>query len=877
MALASTPDLAAFGFGYQWAKLAFIPTTYLKGSGQIYVDATNRGGPGDSGTYGYSSITVGNTTLGSKDNEIAYGKFAIKGSNGYEQYPAHLNGDKSVIDGGSIMGGLKLTNSLTGDFKSLSQALQTDTSETTGEVKRSLQNLYTLQSPSVNSTTESNTLALSYFENYDYALNFPSGAHISPLGKKKICNQGMAVYNCWEYYFEGQPNELSFTRNINPKTTYTSDQGSLQISDGNISSNIQNLADGQNLNVSFAFIGTDGSGGGDQFNFDSSFTNSITSSHTQGTTNLTSEQQQNSDGRSDGGSNTEGGSQGSEISVSLSTTEKASAGLGDTEVGLSATESAGFKHSWSSTWQNVSSFNATTEHSLTSENSDSENENDTQGSDITNTFSFSANIDLSGAIETGKTPNGTPLYNYQTPVTDPTTGQTKTVTLDLVQGESYKWELSFYKGFVQQAVTGNYSITGEVGSLDDSSKNQIGGNVAQAYYYAQAGQGLEAANVNPALIHSFNTTPYSTDLTQSIKYSDVEDPGELRSVNINGSTTAGTAVNNNLVLKLVALSPYSSDSGSTSSSMVKAAATKKKSAVTIHDGLALQPHETRNPTGYNGSDDSEIVNDSPGQDFIRMGGGHDRVSLSGNTVQEDNDGDIVYLGDGNDHLDAKNAEGRNSVFAGTGNDRVVDGKGDLGADLGDGNDTFVHGGGTDYVTLGKGRDKVRIRANARTTDDTLVVHDFHVGDDFITGLNKNARLQWDSTINGFKMQGHGASTIRLHTWGQEQVMEPDFWVGLGLQNMYALKLKTGPSNILNWDYIRDQYGRYGFSKSSVNYDDWETFSASGDNLKETVQSLATLEGKGSLSTAQLDQISGFAQIVDSFHAFVAGTYDILNL
>ena len=96
------------------------------------------------------------------------------------------------------------------------------------------------------------------------------------------------------------------------------------------------------------------------------------------------------------------------------------------------------------------------------------------------------------------------------------------------------------------------------------------------------------------------------------------------------------------------------------------------------------------------------LNDSPGQDFIRMGGGHDRVSLSGNTVQEDNDGDIVYLGDGNDHLDAKNAEGRNSVFAGTGNDRVVDGKGDLGADLGDGNDTFVHGGERTTSHLEKG-------------------------------------------------------------------------------------------------------------------------------------------------------------------------------
>ena len=872
MPLASTPDIAANGFGYLWATKAFVPTSTAEGA--------------------FSEIATGNTTIGSSKNEIAYGKFAIRGSNGYRQYPAHLNGSGSAIKGGSKMYDLEVTNDPIGvSQRNLSQLLSTDLSGATGAVQTTLFNLYTLQKPSISSETESNQLTLNNFLDYDYPSRFPSGDQ----GLQAIATSGKWVQNykndpwfgktkagkLWvplgPFYYDGQPNELSFTRNINPQIIYTSDQGSLQIGDGNISSNIQDLSDGQNLNVAFAFIGTDGSGGGDQFNFNSSFTNSITSSHTQGTTNLTSEQQQNSDGRSDGGSNTEGGSQGGEISVSVSATEKASAGIGDDEVGLSATETAGFKHSWSSTWQNVSSFNATTERSLTSENSDSENENDTQGSDITNTFSFSANIDLSGAIETGKTPNGTPLYNYQTSVTDPTTGQTKIVTLDLVQGESYKWELSFYKGFVQQAVTGNYSITGEVGSLDDSSNNQIGGNVAQAYYNAQAGQGLEFANVNPALIHSFNTTPYSTDLTQSIKYSDVEDPGELRSVNINGSTTAGTAVNNNLVLKLVALSPYSSDSGSTSSSMVKAAATKKKSAVTIHDGLALQPHETSNPTGYNGSDDSEILNDSPGQDFIRMGGGHDRVSLSGNTVQEDNDGDIVYLGDGNDHLDAKNAEGRNSVFAGTGNDRVVDGKGDLGADLGDGNDTFVHGGGTDYVTLGEGRDKVRIRANARTTDDTLVVHDFHVGDDFITGLNKNARLQWDSTINGFKMQGHGSSTIRLHTWGQEQVMEPDFWVGLGLQNMYALKLKTGPSNILNWDYIRDQYGRYGFSKSSVNYDDWETFSTSDDNLKETVQSLATLEGKGNLSAAQLDQISGFAQIVDSFHAFVAGTYDILNL
>ena len=301
-------------------------------------------------------------------------------------------------------------------------------------------------------------------------------------------------------YYDGQPNELSFTRSINPEVAYTSDQGSLQIGDGN-KLQYSKPGNGQNLNVSFAFIGTDGSGGGDQFNFDSSFTNSITSSHTQGTTNLTSEQQQNSDGRSDGGSNTEGGSQGGEISVSVSATEKASAGIGDDEVGLSATETAGFKHSWSSTWQNVSSFNATTERSLTSENSDSENENDTQGSDITNTFSFSANIDLSGAIETEKPQWHTTL---QLPNTchRPNNRPNKNRHARSCSRRTYN-ELLLQR-FVQQAVTETTALQDKLDHLMTAAITKSG-ECCPGHYNAQAGQGLEFAN-NPALIHSFNTT-----------------------------------------------------------------------------------------------------------------------------------------------------------------------------------------------------------------------------------------------------------------------------------------------------------------------------------------------------------------------------------
>ena len=870
MALASTPDLASYGFGYRWAQLAYIP-----GPSQ---------GEYNGVSYEPSSIRTGNTitptrsqlnwpvepwqTLGGYPNLSGKpGTFLMAGQNPYISllgisppkgcsgdtgvclqitgtYPAHLNGPSSSIDGGSKMGGLEVVNANLDSYNSIGDALEQDISNSTGPIQRALFNLYELQSPSADSDTESNTLTLSNFYNYNSPLQFLGIQH--PFGSP----------------YQGLPNELSFTQNINPEITYVADQGSLDISAGTITGNSQALADGQNLDVTFQFLGTEGSGPGEQFNFDSSFTNSVTSSKTQGTTNLTSQQQ------SDGGSSTHSGTISGNISISTSATEKAKAGIIFDSASVSATEQAGFQHSWSHTWQHVDTFNATTENSLSS--SDSLSDSD----EISSTFSFSANINLSGITPTGKTANGTPIYDYETPVKDPTTGQIKMVSFDIVEGEYYQWELSYYQGKVQQVVQGKYGMTGQVGSLDDSSNNSIGGNVAQAYYYAQAGQGFGYANADSGIVASYNTSRDGTNQSTALEFGDVDDPSELRSINIQGSTTAGTAVNNNLSLKLVAIS---ASSGNASSSRLASARNSKRHEISIHEGLALQPHETKNPTGYTGTNQSERLSDSPGQDFIRMGDGHDHVKLTGNTVQKNNDGDIVYLGKGKDKLKAGKAQGFNSVFAGPGRDHVADGKGDLGADLGKGNDTFVHGGGTDYVTLGKGRDTLNIKANATGKDHTLVVHDFHVGDDHITGVRKGAQLNWDDSIHGFRMQGHGDSTIRLHTTGHDDVITPDFWVGLGLQNMHALRLHKRPHNSLRWEHIRKQYGRYGFSKPGVRYQDWDTFSSSADKLQQTVSTLAAIEGKSNLSSSQLEKASGFAEIVDSFHAYIAGVYNILNL
>ena len=95
--------------------------------------------------------------------------------------------------------------------------------------------------------------------------------------------------------------------------------------------------------------------------------------------------------------------------------------------------------------------------------------------------------------------------------------------------------------------------------------------------------------------------------------------------------------------------------------------------------------------------------------------------------------------------------------------------------------------------------------------------------------------------------------------------------------MNALRLHKRPHNSLRWEHIRKQYGRYGFSKPGVRYQDWETFSASADNPNQTISTLAAIEGKSNLSTSQLEKASGFAGNVDSFHAYIAGIYNILNL
>ena len=176
MALASTPDLSSYGFGFRWAQQA-----YITGPSQ---------GTYSNSSYQPSSIRTGNTTP-EGNSSTALGAFIIKGKNTWKEYPAYLNGYGSSIDGGSSMGGLELKNKNIYFYNTLGVALGSlpGASES---IQKELFNLYTLQSPSVNSDTTSNTLTLSNFLNNNFPASFPQG------------EQGM------QGPYQGQPAELSF-------------------------------------------------------------------------------------------------------------------------------------------------------------------------------------------------------------------------------------------------------------------------------------------------------------------------------------------------------------------------------------------------------------------------------------------------------------------------------------------------------------------------------------------------------------------------------------------------------------------------------------------------------------------------------------------
>lgn len=710
-------------------------------------------------------------------------------------YPySTLNAGQAEVNGGTAQGGLAVSNSQW-------------SSASTSNFYPYL-NLYNLLAPQSGSGSDTSS-TLSVVTPFDYNVIGAPGA--SYTGNDR------------SYTSYGQPT-FAVTNGVNSSyVTYQADStNSLTISEGQITTSTQQLASGVNLNQTFTFFPNTSQ----PFAISTTFTESIRSSDTQGT----------SDSQSTSGSNS--------ATLGITATETGSVGEDQANY-MSASLQESYNETWETAWGNTSTADFSSTNAISS----------------TSSFTLSTTENLEGAIVTGysTTANGqkTPLYQYTTVYTNPITGQQTTSVFDLVAGAQYQWEVQYYSGTIQNIVSGQYTLSGNAGQIADSTSNAFGGNIAQAFYYANQGNAWDALGYGYNPVKSFNST----------------DPDDITSVEINGSTVSSTSESVNVLISLVYVGPGTYSSNTNASSLMLPGDSDNDSAriqgkwYKMEDNLILLPQNTVNPTGYNGDNSRVFLRDTLGQDLIRTEGGRDHVFLRGNILQANNPGDIAYLGAGNDIADSRKAQGTNTVIAETGDDQILDGAANLMSNLGAGNDTYIYGGGYDMITLGDGSDHLQLKRGS----GGVTVGDFQVGEDLITGLGKNARLVWDQSLAAFTINNSNRITGRLFTsLSATSAQDPEFWYGLALQNTDQLKLDQAGWNGESWQDVRSRYGRYGY-QTNLKTEDWTQFSSNRENLNEAAEFIALSAGHSTLTRKQLSEINHIAGASESFIDFIAGT------
>ena len=658
-------------------------------------------------------------------------------------------------------------------------------------------NLYTLLSPQPGASNTSSTLIAEYPYNYN------------------VLTSGSA-------YISYDPGSFTFSNAVSDSSViYQTNQPSLSIANGNLINSLTNLAQGPQLNIAFPFLAQ----ATPSQTITSNIVSSVTSSQTQGT----------SQSSSTSGSNTAG--------YSITASETGTVGL-DPSDSISETLTAQYNDQWASAWGSTKSANFS----------------ETTAISGSTTNSFVQNLDLASAPQTGTstTANGnvTPLYQYTTTYTD-AIGETQTVTFDLILFAQYEWNLQYSQGTIQNITTGQYTLVGSIGSVADNSGNTFGGNIGQAFYWANQGNAWDALGYGYNPIVGFNSSNASN----------------VTSVSINGSTVSTTNASTNIILTLSAVSPSSStaDTSSRSSASPSSAGAK---FVNIGDGLALKPEKTRNPTSYTGYAGQDLIVDTNGKDIIKTLGGNDHVILRGNSVQLQNGGDLIYLGAGNDIADLRKANGSEiSVHGEEGNDKILDGVINFQGDLGQGNDIFEYGGGADILRLGEGKDTISVKSGK----GSLVVADFNVGNDVLTGLGNQGYLSWDESVRAFRIQGSNRVTGTLYTSEDSGKAEsPEFWYSLGIQNTAALRLNQAPNEELGWRNIRDNYARYAFSNPKLSTLEWKQFSSDPKKIQTAAAFIAKPFAVGTLTSAKLRDIYKLAERSTSFTGFIAATKGYLT-
>lgn len=653
----------------------------------------------------------------------------------------------------------------------------------------------------------------------------------------------LTAANPWNYnnvygYTGYTPGTFNVKNSINlSNVEYTANDATLLISEGNLSTTSQQMANGLNLDASFLFV----PGATSVLKIDNTFTNSVNSSNTQGTSSSSSQQQQAS----------------ASFSISDSQTEK----IGIEGTGTENTLKSDFEAGWQGTWATATTANFTTTKAVSASNS----------------FAFTVTENLNSAVQTGTTTtangNKTPLYQYTTNYIDPSTNDETTHTFNLIAGNRYVWNLYYYQGSVQNQVSGEYTASGAAGHISDSSGNTFGGNIAQASYYANQAWAWDLLGYGYNPIKAYNNA-----LGQATR-----DISEIASMVVDGSTTSSTSLSTNLVLTL---SQYENASTTTSSNSLAfmSASSRKRSKnkrkrntrTDLSELLHQDPSESATTFHYEGSNKVDRLEDTKGRDHIFSGDGDDDVDIQGNTAQAMHSGDYVDLGRGDDRLKVMASKGRNYFDAGSGNDQITDSQADLYGTLGDGDDTYKYAGGNDFLTLGTGRDQIVLnKINKIKQSSQLIVHDFSAATDRVTGIRaKDGSFSWDDTLQAFTLdyKNDNVDVILYVNNDNGNASSSEFWLGLSLLNRKELNLKAKTS--LEWQDIRNQYAKHAIDES-LTYYDWNEFSSNTKAIHQAYETIAWSCGEN-VSKNQLNEAIDLASTAGSYQSFIHASLDSLH-
>ena len=324
-----------------------------------------------------------------------------------------------------------------------------------------------------------------------------------------------------------------------------------------------------------------------------------------------------------------------------------------------------------------------------------------------NTTTARVKINLNGLEK-----NGDGSYGYQSPapIVNGVTSNVPKKTVTFWPSQTYRAVISYDEAKVQNVLTGNWEVKGNIGSIRDDRNNIVSMTAASALAYADGRHGAEVLNYSPGSLGSLNATGTG--------------------IRINGESMATTTVAYNFDV-----SYYNPDIPRATES----SRGNREYDLSTLDNQSSHDHSSHDAIGY-----YLALETKEDERAVVIGSGHEdsiKASLDGNHSFINSRSSILTGNDNRDRFIFDRVSEGNNIASKSGND-IVQASSYQNADLGGGHDTYVIKGGYGHnINTGPGKDTITV-TNA---ESSFSISDFDLMNDRIIagGRLRNSEIRFE--------------------------------------------------------------------------------------------------------------------------------------